>query len=137
MCQHVLLMLTTLQRTDLVRFIENREVSGIFVLRGILKVLDIFADDFPIGNEVPHSVDHVRYHHNLIRLLIRELQWLFGSLNIVGHDDRFGSLDPRCEAGEFGIAPLGVDSVPQTDPNIFVRSEASASHEVTLWGRMQ
>lgn len=95
MRQHVLLMLTTLQRTDLVRFIEDREIPGIFILRGILKVLDIFADDFPIGNEVPHSVDHVRYHHNLIRLLIRELQWLFGSLNIVGHDDRFGSLDPR------------------------------------------
>lgn len=104
--------------THFIRLVKDRKFPLILVLGRILKVVDVFADDLAVGDEIPLTVDHVRDHHDLIRLLIRELERLLGRLDIVCHYDRLGSLDEsgyrfqRYDPSERG------DAVPQTDPDI-------------------
>jgi hypothetical protein len=88
-----ILLISKQQLTYLIRFIEDYEFSFIFILGRILEILDIFADNFSIRDQEPLAVNHVRNHHDLIGKLIRKLEWLFGSFDIVRHNDRFGSLD--------------------------------------------
>lgn len=104
--------------THLIRLIKNGEFPLIFILWCILKVLNVFANDFAVGDQIAMSINHVGNHHDLIRELVREFEWLFRRLNVVCHDDRFGSLHSRGEAGKARVACFRLDGVPKSDPDV-------------------
>lgn len=64
------------------------------------------------------AVNHVRDHHDLINLLVGELERALGHLDIECHDDRFGSLDAVRQSLKREDAEQGADSVPQADADV-------------------
>lgn len=95
-----------------VRFVEYGEWTFVFRLGCIFEVFDVFGDNFAVGDEVTLAVDHVGDHHDLVKSLVRKLERLLGDLNIVGHDDRFSTLDSLLNNADFDLALGGADGVP-------------------------
>ena len=64
-----------LNDTSLIRLVEDHEWTIIFWLGSVLEVIDIFRHDFAIRDQETLTVDHVRYHHDLVDDCVRKLQW--------------------------------------------------------------
>lgn len=75
-----------------VRLVEDGEFALILVSRSIFEILDILSYDLSICDEIPLSIYHIGYHHDLIRLLIWEFKGLLARLDVVRHDYGFGTL---------------------------------------------
>jgi hypothetical protein len=52
----------------------------------VFKVVNIFAHDLSVGNQVSLAIQHVRYHHYLIDRGIGELERKLSGLNIEGEN---------------------------------------------------
>lgn len=127
--------------TNLVCLVEDREGPFVFGLGRVLKVLDVGTDDLAVGDEealctkgeivsegneasrrerrTRLSVDHVRNHHDLVRLLVRELERRLGRLDIEGHDDGLGTTDTLLDERDGDLAVVGRDLVPESDSDVY------------------
>lgn len=112
--------------TDLVRLVEDGEGALVFRLGRIFEVVDVLADDVAVCDEEALAVDHVRDHHDLVRLLVGELERRLGRLDVERHNHGLGTLDALGDLGDGDDALERVDRVPEPDSDVWRRSRASA-----------
>jgi hypothetical protein len=105
--------------TCLVRFVEDYELSRVLRSGCIFEVVDVFANNLSIRDQEALPIDHVRYHHDLIRLLVGKFEGLFRCLDIVCHDHRFCSLDSFHYTLESRDALMRSDRIPQSDSDVW------------------
>lgn len=118
--------------TNLVWLVEDRERPLIAFLRGVLEVVDIFADDFAVRDEKALPVDHVRNHHDLVDCLVGELEWRLRRLDIVGHNDRVRTFHALREQLEPGLARSEGYGIPQTDAYIVVHGDTQVVWDIVF-----
>jgi hypothetical protein len=69
-------------------------------------------------NSTHLTINHVRNHHDLIRLVVWELERRLGRLDIEGHDDGLGSTDSLLDEVDGDVAVESDDFVPKSDSNV-------------------
>lgn len=84
----------------LVWLIENDKRPFVALFRCILEIVDVFAHDFTVSDQVALTIHHVRNHHDLVDRLVGEFEGSLGRLNIVRHNDGIGTLDTLLEMME-------------------------------------
>lgn len=107
--------------THLVRLIEHCEFTWVLILWRILKIVNVFTHNLPIGDQVAHPVNHVRNHHDLIRLLIGELEWLLCCFDIIGHNNWISTLDTIRYSFQSDHAGARGDRIPEPNTNVYGR----------------
>lgn len=104
--------------TNFVGLVEDRKRALVLRFGRVLKIINVLANDLAVRYEVALPVDHVRYHHDLVDLLVRELERRLGRLNIKRHDHRLGSLDALGDRRDRDDALQGSDGVPEPDADV-------------------
>lgn len=74
-------------------FVEDGEGALKFGRRGVLEVRNVLRDNVAVVDEVSLTVDHVRDQHDLVKVLIRELERGLCNFDIVRHNHGFRTFD--------------------------------------------
>lgn len=101
-----------IMQTHLVALVEDYKRTLVLGFRSVLKVVNVFTDNLPVGDEEALPVDHVRNHHDLIILLIGKLERGFRRLDIKGHDYGLGTLHALRYARKADLSILRGHRVP-------------------------
>ena len=82
----------TPQQGYFVWLVKDNKWTFILIFRGVLEVLNIFADDLAICDQKTLSINHVGYHHNRVDLSVGKFERLLRRLNVKCHHDRICTL---------------------------------------------
>ena len=120
------------QHRLLVRLVENHKRSLVLRLRCVLEVCNVFRYDLAVCDEKSLTVDHVRYHHDLIDGSVWKLQWEFCRFDIVRHDDGICWCEAFLYALDAYYAMLGLDSIPVSNSDVLVNSHSHVVRNVVF-----